>query len=225
MSPALPAVASTLRVQMKHTWATDADLMCRFYVQYAATEGTAAEYATFATAVATAWNSNLAAIISSQVTLVEVIVEDLTSSSAPSGTWTGSHAGTESSGTIPTSVATLLNFTIARRYRGGKPRMYLPPPGNSQLTSSVQWTSAFITAAESAWTAFIAAVVGAGWSGSGTLAQVNVSYYEGFTPFEGPTGRYRNIAKLRTAGPAIDTITGSSVNARPANQRRRLGKR
>jgi hypothetical protein len=223
--PALPAVADTIRVQLKHTWGTDADLMVRFYVQYTGSAGTTALYNTFATAIATAWNTDFASNVNNATTLVEVIVEDLTSSSSPSGSWSGSHAG--SGGGLETTLATamLLNASIARRYRGGKPRMYWPAPGGSALVSPSAWQTATITAWNTAISSFMTAVFAAGWSGAGTLSGVNVSYYSGFTVFTGPTGRARNIPKLRTGGPVTDAITGWTANGKPANQRRRLGKR
>lgn len=223
--PALPAVPSTVRVQLKHTFGVDNDLMVRFYLQYSGSAPTAAQLNTFCTAIATAWNSDMAAQISSLVTLVEVIAEDLSSSTGATGSWSGTHSGTSGTTEIPLSTAMLVNFTIARRYRGGKPRMYWPPPNGGDLTSPSAWSTATITAWNTALGSFFTAAEAAVWTGGGTLSQVNVSYYSGFTAFKGPTGRYRNIATLRTGGPVVDAITSVTANGKPANQRRRLGKR
>jgi hypothetical protein len=210
---------------LKHTWGADNDLMCRFYISYSGVAGTTALYNTFAGAIAAAWNTDMASNINNATALVEVIVEDLSSSTSPSGSWSGSHSG--SGGGLETTLATamLSNMTISRRYRGGKPRMYWPPPGGSALVSPSGWQTATITAWNTALAAFFTAVLAAGWSGAGTLTQVNVSYYSGFTPFKGPSGRYRNIPNLRTGGPVTDTVTSNVANGKPANQRRRLGKR
>lgn len=223
--PALPSVPSTIRVQWKGSWGTDLDLISRMYFEYAGTSPTATQCATLASAIETAWASHMAGVTNNGFALTEVIVEDLNSSSGASGVWSGSTAGTNGSTNLATNTAMLINFTIARRYRGGKPRVYVAPPGGSSLASPTAWTTAVVTAETSAFQAFVTAIIAAVWTGGTSLEQVNVSYYSGFTVFTGPTGRARNISKLRTAGPQVDPITGIAANGRPANQRRRLGKR
>ena len=52
--------------------------------------------------------------------------------------------------------------------------------------------------------------------------QVNVSYYEGFEVVTDlRTGRSRDVPQLRPGGPAVDKITGFSINPKLGSQRRR----
>ena len=222
---ALPAVPSVVRVQLKFTFGVDLDVLSRFYVEYTGSAPTNAQMVTFATAVASAVNTDLSSQYCNQCTLTEVIAEDLTSSTGAVGSATVSYGGSNGSWGGTLSSALLINFLIQRRYRGGKPRIYFPPPSNSQLTNPDQWSSSFLTTFSTHWGSFMTAVLAAVWTGGGSLSQVSVSYYEGFTAFAGPTGRYRNIPKLRTGGPVIDAVSSTAINQRPANQRRRLGKR
>lgn len=222
---ALPAVPATIRVQLKWTFGVDLDVLCRFYVEYSGTAPTTAQLNTMATAVATAWNSDLAPQTCNQATLTEVILEDLTSSTSAVGSATVTHVGSNGNWSGTLASAMLINFLVSRRYRGGKPRMYHPPMASSSLTNPDQWGSTNLAAFQTGWNSFLTAVLAAVWTGGGSLAQVSVSYYDGFTVFTGPTGRARNIPKLRTGGPVIDTVGSAVANARPANQRRRLGKR
>lgn len=222
---ALPPVPLTVRLQLKHTFGGDTDLMFRIYVSYTGSAPTDAECTTFAGAVASAWSAHLASQICGNVDLVEVVAEDLSSASAGVGLWTGSDASSGGVWDGALSTASLINFQIARRYRGGKPRVYLPPMGSAALTSPKLWNSTYQGNMTTGFTAFITAILAAGWSGAGTLTQVNVSYYSGFTVFMTPSGRARNIPKLRTGGPVTDPVVGIACNAVPASVRKRLGKR
>jgi hypothetical protein len=222
---ALPAVPSTIRVQWKGSQSVDLDIINRMYFQYSGSSPTAAQLNTMASTVATAWNSDMGSVTNSGYTLTEVIIEDLNSSTGAVGTATVSHGGPRGGNGSSLAQAMLVNFTLARRYRGGKPRIYLPPPASTDYNTPDAWTTGVITATTTAIQSFISGIIAAVWTGGGTLTQVNVSYYEGFTVFTGPTGRARNIPKLRTGGPQVDAITSSAANIKPANQRRRLGKR
>jgi hypothetical protein len=70
--------------------------------------------------------------------------------------------------------------------------------------------------------AFFAALEAAVWSGASSLAQVNVSYYKGFTVVTSPTtGRARNVPTLRSA-PVVDAVTAQAVRTSIGTQRRRI---
>jgi hypothetical protein len=129
--------------------------------------------------------------------------------------------GTASGTPVPAGVALLQNFTVARRYRGGKPRIYLPVGTSATLQNASTWTSGFVTSMNAAWASASTFIPAAAPSGTTITGQVSVSYYKDFTVFIGSTGRARNISTLRTGGPVIDSITAATVNAKPASQRRR----
>lgn len=225
--PALPAVASTLRVQLKHTVGADVDVLNRFYLLYSGTAPTGAGLNTMAAAVESAWASDLKTYASSTVTLTEIIIEDLTSSTSAIGTWSGSTAGTRA-GTFQAGACVLINFTIARRYRGGKPRVYLPYLVGGDVTTPQLWNTTTTAALLTAWNTFMTAVIAAGPSGTTITGQVSVSYYEGFTNYMGPTGRYRarSTVKSGTELPIVpDAVTSTTVNAKVASQRRRTGQK
>jgi hypothetical protein len=118
-------------------------------------------------------------------------------------------------------VAVLVNYLISRRYRGGKPRAYLPWGDAGQLTSRQSWSGTFVTAVDSAFSTFYAAVIGLS-AGSTTITDhVNVSYYDGFTVVTDPvTHRARNVPTLRGT-PIVDVILSFAANPRPGSQRRR----
>ena len=219
--PALPNVASTLRVTLKYALTdSDPDVINRIFVSYSGSAPTDAELATFAGAVADAWDTNLASLYNEETALQEVLVEDLTSDTASVGNAVVEIVGTRSGAALTAGVAVVISEKIARRYRGGHPRVYLGAAIASDIATSNEWNTDFLTAMATGWDNFIVAVKAAGWSGAGTLTPVNVSYYSGFTNHTYPSGRVRPIPTLRGT-PLTDPILTYAVNIKCASQRRR----
>jgi uncharacterized protein (UPF0333 family) len=192
----------------------------RFYISYAGAAPTAANCATIATDIATAWNTNLASLVSSSFSLAEVDVLDIATLTGLSGNWTGSHNGTDGSQFIPANVATNIEFNIARRYRGGKPRIFLPPPGSDALQSVGFWTQNFIDEAQTGISAFFAAIAALSVGAVGVLAHVNLSYYTGFKNITNSSGRERAVPQYRDSA-LLDPITAYTVKNVVGSQRRR----
>jgi len=170
----------------------------------------------------TNWGTVWAGYASSETYLNEIVITDLTTPSSGQGTHSGATPGTRVGSFLPAGCATLLNFAIARRYRGGKPRLYLPYGTASDLTTSSAWSTGYQAGITASWTTWQSDTLAAAPSGTTITSQVNVSYYEGFTneAYGTPT-KYRRVPTLRVGGPLIDSITGYSTNGRPASQRRR----
>src|SRR5579864_3435693 len=98
--PALPPAADVIRVAMKVSGGGDSDIVSRFYLQYSGTAPTNAQLVTFAASVNSAFTADLRGLMNSGMALVEVLCEDLTSSSGAVGSWVGSTAGTRAGGIL-----------------------------------------------------------------------------------------------------------------------------
>lgn len=219
--PALPNIPQTLRISCSGTVDGIDAWLSRFHVLYAGTAPTDAQATTFATAVATAWNAQVASVVATTDALTGVEVTDLSSPIAAQGFWVGSHAGGVTGTTLPGDTALLASYEITRRYRGGHPRGYWRAGVAANLADSGHWSGAFVTAAQSAMTAFFTAVSGAGWSGAGAITHCSVSYYKGFEVIINPvTGRARNVPKVKSA-PDVDVVVGVVVRPAVGSQRRR----
>lgn len=192
----------------------------RFYLSYAGSAPTSANCATLASDVASAWESHIAPLVSTFSALMEVDVLDIASESGTSGTWNGNNVGSRSGSVLPDQVATNVAFQIARRYRGGKPRMFLPPPVAGDISTQSVWSSAFVTAVNSGVTAFFSALEALSIGAIGALAHVNVSYYKGFTNITNSSGRERAVPKYRAAA-LVEPITGYAAKQLMGSQRRR----
>lgn len=219
--PALPPVPEVIKAEVVLSDSSDTDVISRWFWQYSGTAPTAAQLNTLAQAYATSWITNFAPMYTAANELTLVKLTDLSSPSAAVGSYSLSHAGTRSGGTLPAGTAALLNAQISRRYRGGKPRVYLTAGATGDVLTAQTWATAFLTSLLTAWNTANGVWSASIWSGGTFESLVNVSYYEGFTNFTGPTGRMRARSTLRTGGPVVDDISSWSANTRFASQRRR----
>lgn len=214
--PASPCV----RVRLLYTQNDSFDMGSRFYLSYSGSAPTPGNCTTLAGDVAAAWNTDIAPLINGNDSLTEVDVLDITTDAGASGQWTGTHAGTRSGTNLPAQTAVNIEFDIARRYRGGKPRMFLPPPVTSDLADPGHYDNTYITAVNTGFAAFITAITGASIGSMGTLAHVNLSYYKGFTNITNSSGRERAVPTYRETA-LLDSVESYACKALLGSQRRR----
>lgn len=218
-APPLPA-SPCVRVRLGYTATAGTDMGSRFYLSYSGSAPTAANCLTLATDIAGAWNTHLAAICYSLISLTEVDVLDIATDSGAFGTATVDYAGGLTGGTLTANAAINVEFDIARRYRGGKPRMFLPPPDDTALGSVDKWSNTFVGTVNTAFAAFMSEVSGLSVGSMGSLAHVNLSYYKGFINVTNSSGRERAAPTYRDTA-LLDTVTGYACKAVVGSQRRR----
>lgn len=223
--PPLPPVSQCISIQLTWTDQNDLNVTNRFHVAYAGAAPSQTQLDTYTTQVHGAAVTNLAPQYVPAVQLTQITVTDLGSvfglrsinNTAIPGTNTGGAAA-------PSGMAVLMNAKVGRRYRGGKPRLYLPIGNTNAFSGGNQWNSTLVSGSQSAWNAFIAQITNVTAGGWQVANNVNVSYYQGFTAVTSPTtGRARNVPKLRT-NPITDPITGWTTNPIIGSQRRRYGR-
>ncbi len=205
--PPLPDAAAIVRVRVVGT-VNGAPFNNLFHLQYSGSAPSVANLNSVCTDVLTAWQTNFKSLCPSSVVLASADAQDLTNSSAASGTATDTTAGTRSGTAMPNSVAMCITWKINNRYRGGHPRTYLPAGVIADVTGGNRWADAFVTAADTAAAAFLVAMNAISVGGS-TYKMVCLSYR-------------RN--KVALVPPVPYTIQSSLVDHRPDTQRRRLGR-
>lgn len=219
--PALPNVPGVLKFRV--TWNVEGDSSAEtiHYVTYTGGPPSSAQCVTMGNAFVAAVNSTALAVMSDSSSCGNCQVTDLASSTGGQGTsTTAGTVGTRGTALLPAGAAVLVNHQIARRYRGGKPRSYMPWGISSDLQTTGLWTTGAVTAFNAAWAALVAAVL-AGGSGCTLTAFANVSYYSGFTARENMgTGRWRNVPNVRATA-LVNAFSGSSVSTHVGSQRRR----
>lgn len=206
--PPLPNTAQVIQFDMVYGMGADENIINRLHWQYTGGAPSAADMATLCGDVAASYSAHLAALVNANGLLRKVDGIDLTSNTAAVGSFAANAAGTRTGAQLPVGVALLINHKIARRYRGGKPRTYAPFFSGSDFPGGGAWSAGSVTAAQTAWNAFLAGVTGS-TAGTTVLATFGcVSYFQNKV--------------LRTAG-LFEAISASSVNNLPASQRRRNG--
>lgn len=218
-TPPLPE-SPCLRVRLDYTAADTFLAGNRFFISYAGAAPTAGNCATLASDIAAAWLTHLAPVIGSENSLTEVDVLDIASYTGLSGQWTGLNNGGMTAGPVAQQVATNVEFGIARRYRGGKPRIFLPAGDTSAVATPSRWTDAFVSNVNSGIAAFFTEIAGLSVGAVGALAHVNVSYYAGFTNHSNTSGRERAVPTYRSSA-LVEPVVGYSAKAVMGSQRRR----
>lgn len=209
-----------MRVRLDYTDADGALAGSRFFLSYTGSAPTSGNCATLATDIAAAWATHIGPLVQENYSLTEIDVIDIASYSGASGQWIGNNPGGDTGAAIASQVATNVEFGIARRYRGGKPRMYLPAASVAAKLNDGNWTSSFVTEYNAAIAAFFAEIAALDVGSVGTLAHVNLSYYSGFTNHTSTSGRERAVPTYRSAA-LVDVVNGYITKARMGSQRRR----
>lgn len=220
--PALPAVPGVVKARLKFTDAASIDAGFGIYFSYTGGTPSGGDMGTLASSIESNWATHVQGDMPTDLTLVEVTATDLSSSSGSVGTWTGSDPGGTSGTIISSGACFCINHVINRRYRGGKPKTFVPGVLPVDLNGTNQISSGRQASLIGSWGDFVSGVLGT--SGMSITMQniVNVSFYEGFTTVLNPvTGRYRNVPKLRDV-PLVDVIHSSAVAQKLGSQRRRL---
>lgn len=221
MAP-LPPVANTLKFNVH--WQIDADTMGQtvHYFRYSGGPPTAATCAALAADFTSLAASNMDTMFSANVGINSVRAIDLASSSGAEGTGGAPWVGTRAGGQLAPATSAVISHFIARRYRGGKPRTYLPAGTSPDVAVAGLWTDAFVAAMEAAWGAFTAAFIGTAEGGTTITQIVNVSYFTGPNiPFINPMTNRASNRSTRRGVPVTDIITGHTVPKQIGSQRRR----
>jgi len=192
----------------------------RFYLSYSGSAPTGGNCSTLATEIKDSWVTRLAPLVADLWQLIEVDVLDIATNTGFSGSWTGSVTGTRGSPSNPQQLATNVEFGIARRYRGGKPRMFFPPGLIADTETNATWTSGYIAAVNTGFGEFFSDLTALSIGAMGTLNHVNLSYYKGFTNIANSSGRERAVPTYRATAlhDPVESYNGKVVMG---SQRRR----
>ena len=218
-APPLPA-SPCVRVRLIWSGVEVDSIGSRFFLSYSGSTPSVATLNTLASDIAGLWNTNLAAGTASIYSLTEIDILDIASDTGASGSWTGTHPGGGTGEANVSQTAVNCEYNIARRYRGGKPRIFHPPPDASGLQNASTWNSAFITGFNTNIAAFFSGIAALSIGSLGSLQHVNLSYYKGFVNVTNSSGRERAAPTYRSSA-LVDTVTGYSCKAVIGSQRRR----
>jgi len=160
--------------------------------------------AALATDIGSEWVDMFAPYICNEQTILECTVTDWSSDTGVSGTHVLNVPGSSGPGPMPSQVCSLINWQVATRYRGGRPRQYVPAPSQGMLADNQHLTE----------------VVAGGMS-------INAELFLGFVNAEVISGDpvklvcfHRVTAHHPVA--SVEPIISGAVSPQLATQRRRL---
>jgi hypothetical protein len=207
----LPDVANVVKIRligqnMGHPWVNV------LHAKYTGGTIDSVAMSSMATSIRTAWGTNLAPQFITNSSLQTVECTDIASRTGAQGTDSVGVTGTDATAGASAAVAACVTLVIARRYRGGHPRVYLSGVNASKFTSGSTWGPGVANAYATAFGAFRTAI-NALSSGGATWQLCSVSYFHkvgGLEAYKVP--------------PDVDVITGVKMHTRIDSMRRRLGK-
>lgn len=203
-----PPVANVFQVDVTSTFlGTTAHNL--FHVRFTGTPPSNTDFVDFDTAqgatMVRPWNHQC----SDSLEVTSFTYTDLTSDTSTRTIVDKSVFGTVGGIQMSPQVACCVDFPVARRYRGGHPRMYIPGLGGESWDGEVGWDASFLT---NMTNDFLAAVAGVNSYSGGAFDSMewgSVSYVSGGAP---------------RVTPLFDPAISVEVQTRLCSQRRRLGK-
>jgi len=205
--PALPNVPNVLKIEL--LW-TQAGIPCAnvLHCSYSGDAPSASDCTSIGGGIAEAfWVVGLYEGYPTSTELVGVRVTDLTTSSSATGEFPVSTSGTYEGGELPAQAAVLVNYQILRRYRGGHPRTYYPPPNQSLLSGPSEWGSTILTELNGQVESLFEYLSTTTVDATELTGQVCVSYMD---------------ARVPRVDPLVEPIVGYVVSPIMATQRRRI---
>jgi hypothetical protein len=219
--PPLPSIDAVARVELLWTVGDDLTALTRLFFRYSGGPMSVGQAAGLGAAVNTAIGDLVVPVLGDSNSYAGCRVTALDSAEAGDATTSAGFDGTIGGAALPASASMVANFAIGRRYRGGRPRSYLPWGGASSLTTPQRWDSTFLAEADTVYRNVMSGILGVSSGGANFTSHANVSYYSGSRVVTNPvTGRARNVPIVRTT-PIVDTVLSLSISPIMGSQRRR----
>jgi len=226
MAPPLPTPSGVIRARLLHGIGGSVNYGSAFEMRYSGPSPDTTALTTLAGIISTEYATWCASMLSLAYGLNEVHCSDLQTPSTPDGINSVVVPGTRA-GTYPQlarSTAACLIFHVNRKYRGARPKTFLPWGVDTDLANNATWLGAFISAAEGAWLSLTGSLDGQVFGSATLTTQAAVSYIE--PPYSnvpvGGSGRVRREGTARNP-PLVQDVTSVTCQARLGSQRRRLG--
>jgi len=213
-----------LKLQLNQTYGGATNLVNRLFFSFSGNldEASALSIATLAS---NNWSADLGAHLTSHLSLDSVEVLDMGSPTGNQVTVTAGHLGTLPSTDYSPALAVVNNVgSVARRYRGGKPRFSQSGFPASAMADNQHWNGTALSSWSSNFNGYVVAIVGHGTNGGQVISCVNLSLVQGYTWKEIPLSnggiKYEKVPTYRTT-PVTDQIQSWVAKSQIGSQRRR----
>lgn len=219
--PPLPSPGNVIRITLGFTESGSVIYGARFFLAYTGGPASQADLNLMTTQAESGFSSNLAAHTPSDVALTSVLALDLAGNTGLEGVWTGSVAGTDANPSPESGTATIVNYHVLTRYRGGHPKAFMPGGSNAQVSEPGRWLGTYTAAYATGFQALVSNVNNHSYTSLSTSGQCAVSWYHGGTANTDPSQwAPKNRPALRPT-PVVMPVTSVTVNSLIGSQRRR----
>lgn len=210
-----------LKISFQFQYGLDTTCFSHMTFKYSSGPPTPTQIQQVADSAHAGWVTNVKPVHHSSVALTNIVATDLSDPSTPQGLWAGSEVGTATGGVLPASTCVLINMKLARRYRGGHPRMYWPWGTDADLQGPQTWLPASITKFQTAFSGLSNKIASDSTWSSPLLANASISYYHQSTWHgDDQTGHYQ--VPTPRVPPLLEVATGFSYPVTLGSQRRRI---
>jgi hypothetical protein len=193
--------------------------LTRFHMKYTGSVSST-DATTLCGTLASSWETRMAPNTGTNYTLIATQVLDLGSNTGVNVIVPVSHVGTNAAAGVPAGVAFVMSAHVAKRYRGGHSRVYIPGMAQTDLSDTNTWTVAFQATVSTAWTGMLSDFMSSPPAGVSALSQVTVHQYSS-NKADFPDGVPSGNPPWPLADPSTIPITGWSANPQVGSQRRR----
>lgn len=177
-----------------------------FHLGYTGPPPTGQQALEVATGIGNSWSAHISPLQCSDVVMDTFTATDLSSETGADAVFEVTCTGSASGSPVPNQVQMVISKPLARRYRGGHPRTYLPGFPTADLASPTQWLSTASTNAANHWATFILGIISA--PGVQNVAnEVVVHYVKDHLPLPVPL---------------VDAFVGATASTLIGTLRRRL---
>lgn len=219
--PTPPAVPNVIKFRITGTLPTDAAWGVGLYCGYSGGTPSPADMLYFCEGIVGAWNTYIVPFQANTVHTLACDGIDLSSDDGAGNTADVDFPGGSEDAAVANQIAGIVKFDIARRYRGGKPKMYVPGLNLGLVLDDSHWTDTAVNDIGSAFTTMSGIIAEIATAGIALVTVVNVSRYQGFLAVENPvTHRWRNIPAYRPS-PLVDAVGGYTMDPLFGTQKRR----
>lgn len=169
-----------------------------------------------------AWITRLVPHTTANWNLGDVEAVDLTDTGDRSAIATGALApGTDPNQEAAIGASFMINFNIARRYKGGHPRVYLPPMAIQSMVAGDTWVGAAADAYKLSFDNWIDDVlVGVADAGQPGALHVVPRYTYSYSYDD----KRHKVVKTRTGPNGAPQVIGTLASSQVRSQRRRYGR-
>jgi len=216
-----PTPSGVVQFRMHFEPGSDEAVYAKFAMGYTCGPPSTSDLSDLAASVTAQFAANLKSLLTEAGALYDVEAIDLANPDTPAGLHAVAVDGTRAGTQVPNNVTALLNKTVDRRYRGSKPKNFLPFGTDGDIESTNQWSSTFSAAVTAGWAAFTTALLDAEAGSTVLTVEKAVSYFSGSEPNPNPNSRLRKQPTPR-ATPLVQTVVSATCSPIFGSQRKRL---